>query len=299
MTLLTLLGTGGGRFVTILQERATGGLYLMDGISVHIDPGPGALLQMRRAKLDPMRTDAILVSHCHPDHYTDAEILIEAMTNGTHTKRGHLAASRSIIEGAGEFGPAISKYHQSFVENMTVLSSGDLLELGRLPVHATPSAHSDPSAVGFRIETSDGEVGYISDTALTDEVVEANEGVRVLVVPLTRPLGARIEHHLCTEDAAELIARTSPELAVLNHMGLKILREDPEVQADWISKKSGVRTIVGEDLMRIKMSDRLTVRSPSAVRGGRYQGRRGGTRPGVHRGHHRDAPGREGGDREG
>ncbi len=90
MTRLTLLGTGGGRFATVTQERATGGVYLEDGVSLHIDPGPGSLVMMKRARLDPMRTDGILVSHCHPDHYTDAEVLLEAMTNGTQTQRGFL-----------------------------------------------------------------------------------------------------------------------------------------------------------------------------------------------------------------
>ena len=63
MTKLVFLGTGGGRFSTIYQIRATGGLYLMDGINMHIDPGPSAAHQMHRVKLDPAKTDAVLVSH--------------------------------------------------------------------------------------------------------------------------------------------------------------------------------------------------------------------------------------------
>ena len=172
MTQLTLLGTGGGRFATIFQERGTGGVYLRDGINVHVDPGPGALIQMKRARLNPTKTDAILVSHCHPDHYTDAEILIEAMTNGTHVRRGLLAASRSVLEGDETFGPAISSYHASKVETVEMMEAGDDLEYGPVHVTAIPSDHSDPTAVGFRLRTSGGEVGYVSDTALVDEVIE-------------------------------------------------------------------------------------------------------------------------------
>ncbi len=293
MTRLTLLGTGGGRFATVTQERATGGLYLEDGMSIHIDPGPGSLVMMRRARLDPMRTDGILVSHCHPDHYTDAEVLLEAMTNGTHTKRGFLGASRSVLEGDGTIGPAISAYHRSAVEEVRVLSPGDEFEVGRVAVRATPASHSDGTTVGFRISTSNGEVGYIPDTTLNDEVIEANSGVRVLVVPLTRPLRARIDHHLCTEDAADLIAATEPELAVLNHLGLKILREDPQMQAEWIAKKSGVRTVVGEDLMRIRLDEWLTIKGPGEGRGGGRRSGRGRRRGGRRRGDHHSG-GRDG-----
>jgi len=274
MTQLWLLGTGGGRFATIFQERATGGVYLSDGVRIHIDPGPGSLVQMRRAHLDPTKTDAVLVSHCHPDHYTDAEILVEAMTNGAKVKRGTLAGARSVIEGADGFGPAVSAYHRSKVETVRPLVPGDRLTVGGVEVVATPASHSDPTTVGFRIRTSCGEVGYVPDTALADAVVEANKGVRVLIVPLTRPLRARIDHHLCTEDAAELVAGVAPEMAVLNHFGLKMLREDPEVQAQYIEKRSGVRTIVGADLMQIGMGEHVSAHHHHGRGRGRHHGGR-------------------------
>lgn len=296
MTRLTLLGTGGGRFATVTQERATGGIYLEDGVSLHIDPGPGSLVMMRRAKLDPMRTDGILVSHCHPDHYTDAEVLLEAMTNGTHTKRGYLAASKSVLEGTGTIGPAISAYHQAAVDEVRLLVPGDEMEIGHIKVVATPAYHSDPTTVGFRIATTNGEVGYVPDTFLHDDVIEANRGVRVLVVPLTRPLRSRIDHHLCTEDAAILIEGVQPEVAVLNHLGLKILREDPGMQADWITKKSGVPTVVGEDLMRIRLAERIGIKGPGEGRGHGRRGRRrggGGSGSDQHKGGKDDRPNEE------
>jgi phosphoribosyl 1,2-cyclic phosphodiesterase len=277
MTHITLLGTGGGRFATIFQERATGGVYVQDGLRLHIDPGPGALVQMKRARLDPTKTDVILVSHCHPDHYTDTEILVEAMTNGARVKRGLLAASRSVLEGASGFGPAVSAYHKSKVGTVRSLVPGDSIDQGPMTIRATPATHSDPTAVGFRIKTSEGEIGYVPDTALAAPVVEANRGVRVLIVPLTRPLRARIEHHLCTEDAAELVAGVGPEIALLTHFGLKILREDPDIQAQYIEKKTGVRTVVGEDLMTLSIAERVLVRPYAPHRGGgRHRSRDGG-----------------------
>jgi phosphoribosyl 1,2-cyclic phosphodiesterase len=296
MTRLTLLGTGGGRFATVTQERATGGVYLEDGVSLHIDPGPGSLVMMKRARLDPMRTDGILVSHCHPDHYTDAEVLLEAMTNGTHVQRGFLAGSVSVLEGNGTIGPAVSDYHKAAVDDVHVLKAGDATDIGHVKITATPAYHSDPTTVGFRITTSNGDIGYVPDTTLHDDVIEANRGVRLLIVPLTRPLRARIDHHLCTEDAAELVRGVGPELAVINHMGLKLLREDPEMQAEWISKKSGIGTVVGLDLMRIRLTDRISIKGPGD---GRSRGRRGRRRGRRGRGHPPNGAPRDAGESEG
>ena len=118
LTSITFLGTGGGRFATIYQIRATGGIYINDGARVHLDPGPTALMNMRRLALDPAKTDAVLISHCHPDHYADAEMIIEGMTKGGFKRTGTLVGSVSALDGTNGFSPAISGYHQSITSSI-------------------------------------------------------------------------------------------------------------------------------------------------------------------------------------
>ena len=79
---LTFLGSGGGRFATITQKRMTGGFRIddIDGMNIHVDPGPGALVRTYQFGLSPLKLNGVFVSHSHTDHYTDAEVLIEAMT---------------------------------------------------------------------------------------------------------------------------------------------------------------------------------------------------------------------------
>jgi phosphoribosyl 1,2-cyclic phosphodiesterase len=243
------LGTGGGRFATIYQARATGGIYLEDERNLHIDPGPGALVRARSVGIDPMKTDAILVSHCHPDHYLDAEILIEAMTEGGSRKQGALLASTSVIEGNGEFGPAISKYHLAKPKLVKVMQPYSKVSVKPIEISATPSAHSDTSSVGFRIETSHGMLSYVSDTQLVEQVIKAHRHSRVLIACVTRPLGQRIPHHLSTEDAGYLIEKVKPELAVITHFGMRVIQENPETQAKWIEERSGVKTVAARDFM--------------------------------------------------
>jgi phosphoribosyl 1,2-cyclic phosphodiesterase len=113
---IILLGTGGGRFATITQKRRTAGIRIIgEDLNLHLDPGPGALVYSISESLNPQQLNAIFVSHCHPDHYTDAEVLIEAMTKGMAKKRGLLVAAKSVLEGSDTCEPSISGYHQSMV----------------------------------------------------------------------------------------------------------------------------------------------------------------------------------------
>ena len=114
---IIFLGTGGGRFATITQKRRTAGIRIIsEGLNLHLDPGPGALVHSINEGLDPQKLNAVFVSHCHPDHYTDAEVLIEAMTRGMTRKRGVLAAAKSVLTGNNLREPSISKYHQQMPE---------------------------------------------------------------------------------------------------------------------------------------------------------------------------------------
>jgi phosphoribosyl 1,2-cyclic phosphodiesterase len=259
MTSLTFLGTGGGRFATIYQVRATGGLYLRDGVNLHVDPGPGALVNMARLKMDPAKTEAILISHCHPDHYTDAEVLVEGMTRGGLKHRGWLVGSRSVLEGGDGHGPALSDYHLTLPEKKVMVAPGDQLHIGMMRIGIASTKHSDPSGVGFIFHTSDGKIGYMSDTELDDEVVRQHEGCRILILALTRPMKARVPNHICTEDAAEIVKRIKPEMALLTHFGAKLIFDGTEKQARYIEEQSGVKTVPAEDLMTVNIGKTIRI----------------------------------------
>ena len=262
---LKFLGTGGGRFTTIYQARSTGGCILDAGTRMHIDPGPGALLRCRDEGEDPTATRAVLVSHAHPDHYSEAEVAVEAMTKGGTVKRGIVAGSVSAIEGTETHDAVFSRYHKDRPEEMFSVRPGLNFKVGTVSVRGTPSVHSDDTTVGFRFATESGVVGYLADTALDDAVVAAHRGSRVLVLPATRPRRSRIEWHLCPEDIVTILKAIRPEVALLNHLGLKMVRAGPEKEAEWIEQQSGVRTIAAFDGMRVLVGDSVAVAKPVAA----------------------------------
>ncbi len=113
--------------------------------------------------------------------------------------------------------------------------------------------------MGFSIETRDGLVSYVSDTELDDGIAKEQEGSRLLILPLTRPWGARIPNHLCTEDALEFVKLVKPEMAILTHFGAKLIHAGAEKQASMIEKAAGVRTIAAQDLMSVQLGKAIRI----------------------------------------
>lgn len=227
---------------------------------MHLEPGPGALIYSLNMGLDPQKVGAVLVSHCHPDHYADAEIFVEAMTRGMTRKRGVLVAPRSVLVGNEACGPAISKYHLQMPDRVIEAKPGVAFNVGGVRVMASECRHTDPDAVGFRFETRDvGDIGYTSDTEFFEGVGKAYDGVRLLVLCVMRPSGEPWKGHMTTDDAVRIVEEASPEVVVATHFGMKMIFRGPYREARLIEGKTGVRTIAAVDGMRLVMSDEIHV----------------------------------------
>ncbi|MCW3981634.1 MAG: MBL fold metallo-hydrolase [Candidatus Bathyarchaeota archaeon] len=263
---IVFLGTGGGRFATITQERQTAGIRLLaDGFNVHLDPGPGALVHSWNLGLDPRRLDGVLVSHAHPDHYTDAEILVEAMTGGALKRRGVLAASKSVLGGENV---AISKYHQSLPSDVVEVFAGTQFKVSRVKVTGCEARHLDVTGVGFRFETEFGDLAYTSDTGFFDEIGGWYQGVRVLILCVLRPGGERWRGHLSTSEAVKVVKRVRPEFVILTHFGMKMIQRGPAEEARRTKNLTGVETVAAWDGMVVSVME-SGIRLGKAVEGKR------------------------------
>ncbi len=260
---ITLLGTGGGRFATITQKRRTAGIRIItESLNLHLDPGPGALVHSINMGLNPQKLTAVFVSHCHPDHYTDAEVLIEAMTRGMTKKRGILAAAKSVLAGNEVCEPSISKYHQQMPEQKFEAVHGLEFRVADLNVLVTEARHTDPDTVGFRFETKEfGDFAYTSDTEYFEGIGKYYKGVRLLLLCVMRPSGKPWKGHMTTEDAIKIIEEASPEKAVLTHFGMQMIFKGPAREARFIEEKTGVPTIAATDGMRISFGENITTQA--------------------------------------
>ena len=261
---IIFLGTGGGRFATITQQRRTAGIRMIgEDLNLHLDPGPGALVYSISEGLDPQKLNAVFVSHCHPDHYTDAEVLIEAMTHGMTQKHGTLAAGKSVLHGSNVCDSSISRYHQAMVEHVIEAVPSMRFRLGNLDVGVTEARHTDPDAVGFRFKTDFGDFAYTSDTEYYEDIGKYYEKVRLLVLCVMRPAGKPWKGHMTTDDAIRIIEETRPELAILTHLGMQMIFKGPSKEARLIEERTKVPTVAAVDGMRIAFGERIDVRMPN------------------------------------
>lgn len=261
---LVFLGTGGGRFATITQKRRTGGIRILsEALNVHLDPGPGALIYSLNMGLNPQKIMGVLVSHCHPDHYCDAEILVEAMTQGMTRKRGVLAAPPSVLLGSDVCGPSISRYHQQMPKKVIEAKPGVTFNINDVKILATEARHTDPDSIGFRLETKEvGDIAYTSDTEFFKGIGKFYEGVRLLILCDMRPSGKPWKGHMTTDDAIKIVEEAEPETAVITHFGMKMIFRGPSHEAKLIEQKTGIPTIAALDEMRINMSDEIQIQKP-------------------------------------
>jgi phosphoribosyl 1,2-cyclic phosphodiesterase len=258
---IVFLGTGGGRFATITQKRRTAGIRILgEGLNLHLDPGPGALVHSINEGLDPQKINAIFVSHCHPDHYTDAEVLIEAMTHGMTKKHGLLAAARSVLNGNDVCEPSISKYHQQMPELKIEAVPGLRFQVGNMNVSVTKAVHTDTDAVGFRFKSSDfGDFAYTSDTEYFEDIGKYYEDVRLLILCVMRPAGKPWKGHMTTNDAVKIVQATHPEQVVLTHLGMQMIFKGPANEAKLIEEETRVPTVVATDGMHITFGEQIQI----------------------------------------
>ncbi|MEL7671376.1 MBL fold metallo-hydrolase [Methanobacterium sp.] len=241
-------------FATITQRRMTGGLRIdkIDGKNIHIDPGPGALVRTYQFGLTPLKLDAVMVSHSHTDHYTDAEVLIEAMTKGMTRKKGTVVGSKSVIEGYKQWGPCISKYHLS-KPDISILGVNETTKLGKIKIKGTKTIHGDPTAVGFNLNVKNFSISYTADTEYFEDLHKYHSGADVLIASVIRPRNEKIRGHMSTHDFAKLVDEVSPRLAIMTHLGMKMVVNDAKKEADSVKEQTGVNTFAAYDGMKINL----------------------------------------------
>lgn len=232
----------------------TGGFRIdgIDGKNLHLDPGPGALVRSYQFGVNPLKLHGILVSHAHTDHYSDAEVLIEAMTRGMTRKSGLVIGSQSVIKGFKQWGPCISTYHLS-QPRVEVMEPGNTITLDNLKVTATPTIHGDPKNIGFRLEWDGFTLSYTSDTTYFDQLQNYHQNADVLIGSVIRPDGEKIRGHMCANEFQKLLEETSPKMAIMTHLGMKLITDHPVEEAKRITEETGIKTVAAYDGMVVNL----------------------------------------------
>ena len=171
----------------------------------------------------PADLTGILITHTHTDHISGLQTLL---------KRTHcpiLSSPRVCRE---------LEYRLAGIQDrLDPIPFCHPRELGDFTVTAVPTSHDAPGSCGFRLDSSDGSAGILTDTGyITDEAAEILPGVDLAVLetnhdvetlrsgPYPYYLKRRIlgtEGHLCNEDAARFavtLAQAGASELILAHL---------------------------------------------------------------------------------
>ncbi len=243
-------GTGGARFVASHQLRSTGGLWMhYRDTDIYIDPGPGAIVRIRKShdSIEPSRLDAVILTHKHMDHSNDINILVESMAEGGFRKRGILFAPHDAV---GE-DPVVFKFVRNYLNGITEMKESGTYTVGDISF-STPVRHHHPVETYGLVFHLKETIGLIADTRYFSELPEYYR-VDHLIINVLR--SQPIENHdavdhLAINDAETIIRAVRPKTAILTHFGLKLIKEQPDVIARQLSDDTGTNVIAAHDGMR-------------------------------------------------
>jgi ribonuclease BN (tRNA processing enzyme) len=251
---LTFMGTAGARFMVAKQIAASGGLYVEDGgTRLALDPGPGAVVQYAKRKVDLSRLDGILISHRHLDHCGDVNVMIEAMTEGGFRPRGTLLCPGDALDE----DPVVLKYLRSFPRELVRLQPETGYHVGSIGFTTTRRHIHGVETYGFLFGApEDGQaphkLGWVTDSKYYEGIAEEHRASTMLIHTVLNRSRPDLPH-LGLDDAERIIKEAQPQLAILTHFGMTVWREHPWEVAAAMTERTGVQVKSARDGMSIEL----------------------------------------------
>ena len=150
---LTVLGCSGG--YPGKGEACSGYLVRGAGVTVWVDAGPGTLANLQHhVRLDEV--DAVVLSHEHPDHWSDLEGYRVACAYGEGRREGV-----EVYAPAGVKEKASTDMEPPFSWN--VVRDRDTVEVGGLRLTFSATDHG-PETLAVRVDGDGRSIGYSADT---------------------------------------------------------------------------------------------------------------------------------------
>lgn len=244
---LHFLGTGGARRVTATQKRRTAGTIIEGSeTSIYLDPGPGSIVHCQNFNTE--KIEGIIISHAHLDHYSDAEPVIELVSE-YHENKCELIGPETVLEGYGDYQQRISNYHKNMCTTVTNLTEASKTEIGDLKVESQEMFHNEPKCRGLKVSDGDKKIGFWTDTAFSEELVEFYKDCDIIVIncPIQRGMDSR--KHTTLEDVPEILKNLEASTAILTHFTLSFLESDIESQKHWLQEQVDQKIIFAQDEM--------------------------------------------------
>jgi ribonuclease BN (tRNA processing enzyme) len=229
MIRIRILGAGGA--VPTPTHTPAAYWVTVDGRSLLLDPGPGALVRLVRAGDAPAGVDDIdlvLLSHLHPDHSGDLVALLFALHSPLPASVAPLricgppGLCRLLEQLRGIYGSWLEPRKRPLT--VTEVWPGTAVPLGDAGAGAEPFAVSHAQdrlatvALGWRFRDAAGAtLVYSGDTGDCPGLREAARGCDLLVLECSTTDDWDVPGHLNPSQAGAVCADASPTRVVLTH----------------------------------------------------------------------------------
>jgi ribonuclease BN (tRNA processing enzyme) len=234
---ITFLGSLGCR-LGMLAGGAGGFVVRIHGVTLLVDPGPGALYRLallqKRGVVTFADLDAILCTHLHPDHMSDLLPCIEGMLATRIGRPRVVVGNETVIDRFR----ALSPYHFRHVETRSLAPlsrrtnvHSHTVALGDIAIRATPTKHTEEAGrqhtgIGFLINAGSDSLWYSGDTSvfpgLLDELARHDDLGTVAIAnadasDIAKRPGKAEKCHLLTRDIPVVCMTLKPLAFVIQH----------------------------------------------------------------------------------
>lgn len=173
-----------------------------------VDIGPGAFANLQRLA-DPASVDAVVISHQHPDHWTDLYGLV------AHAR---FVAGRSVLPVYGPQGMAERAYlADSPVLEWHSVTSGNRVVVGDLACTFHRTEHG-PETLAVRIDGAGRSLGYSADSGPGWLLADLGTGLDLVLCEATYTATHEgTAGHMSGRQAGEQARRARASRLVLTH----------------------------------------------------------------------------------
>ena len=209
---LTVLGSSGT--YAGAQGACSGFLVRSEDTTVMLDAGPGTLGHLQQhVSLDSL--DAVVLSHCHPDHWLELPVMRNAFRyvlerSGIELYLTAETEKMAMSLCSGELEPTFSPH---------VITDRSQFDIGSL--HFTCSATDHPvETLAVRVDHDGRSIAYSSDTGPGWSLSSLGEGIDLAVIEATYVEGSPFASpvHLSARQAGEIARAAGAGRLALTHV---------------------------------------------------------------------------------
>lgn len=248
---MKLIVLGSGTCVPSLTRNAAAYYLETDGCRILVDCGSGTLLQLEKAGKSYKNTDAVFITHKHPDHFADLMPLIHALLATPGFRR---EKSLSIIAPKG-----FDTYYEKAIASVLgkprdfiiqVIRAEDKFDLGPFHIYAEKTVHSSDS-MAYRFEHKSKSIVFTGDADYDQGILALSANADLLIADCSFPDAEKARGHLTSKECGLIAKKAGVKKLLLSHIYPSDIPDDKRVSEAQEVYKGEV--LLAEDLMEVEI----------------------------------------------